>query len=187
MRFRAAVLMLGCLSGTFISAAEPRKSISVGDKVPDLVLEDLLGKSWQLSELHQKAELKNRSVVVLTFWCSFCHSCRHVEAELDQFTQAHKGRAAVFALDSSPGETADDIAEFLKKKGLALQVLLDTDGSATELFGVKVTTTTVVIDADGVLRYCGQFRNGKQRYVDDAVEAVLAGNEVQIKTTPHRG
>jgi hypothetical protein len=51
-----------------------------------------------------------------------------------------------------------------------------------------VTTTTVVIDGDGVLRYCGQFKEGdKHAFAEDALRAVLAGKEVAVKTTLHQG
>lgn len=187
MPFRAALLLATLLPATLIEAADPTNSIAVGDKVPDFTMTDLDGKTWKLSELHRKAGLKNRTAVVLTFWCSFCHSCRHVERHLDQLAKEYKGKAAIFAIDASAGETAEAVAEFAKEKGLTVPVLLNSDSSAADLFGTKVTTTTVVIDADRVLRYCGQFGHGEHRPAEDALTSVLAGRDVQVKTTPHRG
>jgi hypothetical protein len=45
----------------------------------------------------------------------------------------------------------------------------------------------VVIDGNGVLRYCGQFRRKAGGSAEEALKAVLAGKEVGIKTTPHNG
>ena len=45
----------------------------------------------------------------------------------------------------------------------------------------------VVIDGDGVLRYCGQFSDGQHAFAKDALRAVLAGEEVRIKKTRHKG
>ena len=56
-----------------------------------------------------------------------------------------------------------------------------------DLFGVRRTTTTVVIDGNGVLRYCGQFRQKDGGSAEEALTAVLAGKEVAVKTTPHNG
>lgn len=45
----------------------------------------------------------------------------------------------------------------------------------------------MVIDGDGVLRYCGQFRREEGGSAEEALQAVLAGTEVAVETTPHRG
>jgi len=44
-----------------------------------------------------------------------------------------------------------------------------------------------VIDGSGVLRYCGQFRQKDGGSAEAALKAVLAGQEVAVKTTPHHG
>ena len=77
------------------------------------------------------------------------------------------------------------MAAFLKKNGLDLPIVLDPNGDTADLFGVKRTTTTVVIDGNGVLRYCGQFRQKDGGSAEAALKAVLAGKEVAVKTTPH--
>ena len=187
MLYRIAIAILASLISTSLAAAEATKSVTVGDRVPDFTVTDVDGKVWKLSELHRKAGFDNRRVVVLTFWCSFCHSCRHVEAHLDQLAKTYKSEAAVFAIDASAGETAEIVSEFAKEKGLGLPILINSDGSAAELFGAKVTTTTVVIDQSGELRYSGRFGDGKDRPAEAALKAVLAGTEVQVKTTKQRG
>ncbi len=178
----AAVVMMICLSG-----ADRPKGIPVGDKVPDFTVIDLDGKSWKLSTLHEKAGLKERGPVVLTFWCSFCGSCRQVESSLDKLATANERKAAVFALDASAGESADKVAKVARDKKLSLSILMDGEGQSADVFGTRHTTTTVVIDSQGVLRYCGQFEHGKQQYLKDALAAVLAGDEVRVKKTPHHG
>lgn len=187
MSFRPALLAVALIPATLVQAVESASRTAVGDQVPDFTVVDLDGKTWKSSELHRKAGLKDRTAVVLTFWCSFCHSCRHVEGDLDRLAKEYKGKAAVFAIDASAGETAEDVLEFADEKGLTVPILLNPDASAADLFGTKVTTTTVVIDADGVLRYCGRFGHGKHRPAEEALKAVLAGKDVQVKTTPHRG
>lgn len=187
MSLRVAFFAVALIPAMLLRAAEPTSRVGIGEKVPDFTVVDLDGKTWKFSELHRKASLKDRTAVVLTFWCSFCHSCRHVEGDLDQLAKDYKGKAAVFAVDASAGETAEGVLEFADERGLTVPILLNPDGSAADLFGTKVTTTTVVIDADGVLRYCGQFGHGKHCPAGEALKAVLAGKDVQVKTTPHRG
>lgn len=158
--------------------------LAVGDPVPDFAVRDLQGKTRLLSDLRKQTQ---SGIVSLTFWCSFCHSCRPVEARLDRFARDHKDQAVVAAIDASAGETAAGVAAFARKRGLSLPILMDTPGKAADLFGVKLTTTTVVIDGQGILRYRGQFLDGDQMLAGDALKAVLAGEPVTRKETPQRG
>jgi peroxiredoxin len=161
--------------------------VKVGDKVPDFSVRTLDGKSVKLSELQKDASRTKKGVVVLSFWCTTCHSCRDVEHLLAKLAKDYEGQAPVFALTANANETAQDVAAFLKKNALALPVVLDPSGHTADLFGVKRTTTTVVIDGNGVFRYCGQFQQKGGGSAEEALKAVLAGKEVAVKTTPHHG
>ncbi len=156
--------------------------------MPDFSLRDLDGSIVKFSELQKNAKRTENGVVVLSFWCSTCASCRRVERRLDKLTQDYRGRALVFALDANAGETPHAVSTFAKKNGLTLPIFLNPDGRAADIFGTQVTTTTVVIDGQGVLRYCGRFSDGDRRaYAEDALKAVLTGKEVGVKTTPQDG
>lgn len=158
--------------------------LAVGDPVPDFTVRDLQGKTHRLSDLRKRTK---SGIISLTFWCSFCHSCRHVEARLDGFARDHKNLAVVAAIDASAGETAAGVAAFARKTGLTLPILMDAPGETADLFGVKATTTTVVIDGKGILRYRGQFQEGDQMLAKNALQAVLAGKPVARKETRQRG
>jgi RNA polymerase sigma factor (sigma-70 family) len=167
------------------SAAPAR--LKVGDKVPDLTLRGLDGKAVRLRELQKDSQRTKSGVVVLSFWCSFCPSCRRVEPALEKLAKDYAGKALVMALDASAGETAEQVNAAARKAGLTVPIVLDPDGRTADLFGTEATTTTVVIDGAGLLRYCGRFHNGDRTYVEDAVNAVLAGRDVAVPTTPHDG
>ena len=61
--------------------------VKVGDKVPDFSVQSLDGKSVKLSELQKDARHAKNGVVVLSFWCTTCHSCRDVEELLPSWTR----------------------------------------------------------------------------------------------------
>lgn len=164
-----------------------KSAVKVGDKVPDFSIATLDGKSVKLSELQKDEKQSKTGVVVLSFWCTTCHSCRHVEGQLAKLAKDYAGQAAVIALDANADDNAQSVFAFVKKNGLTVAVVLDPSGSSADVFGIKVTTTTVVIDGNGVLRYCGQLRHKGGASAEDALKAVLAGNEVAVKTTPHTG
>jgi thiol-disulfide isomerase/thioredoxin len=164
------------------AAADRKGAVAVGGKVPDFSVRTLDGKAVKLGELRKDPKRTKTGVVVLSFWCSTCHSCRRVEHALDKLARDYEGRAAVIALGANAGETAERVAAFAKEKGLGLPIVLDPGGGTADVFGTEVTTTTVVIDGDGVLRYCGRFGQA-----EEALKAVLAGKEVAVKATPHDG
>jgi hypothetical protein len=110
-----------------------------------------------------------------------------MEELLAKLAKEYSGKAAIFALDANDGDSAQDIRAALKKSGLALPVALDVDGRAADIFGITKTTTTLVIDGNGVLRYCGQFKTKDGVSAEDALKAVLAGKEVITATTDHKG
>jgi thiol-disulfide isomerase/thioredoxin len=161
-------------------------AIAIGDKVPEfeVVIE---GKKWKLSELRKNPDMTSDGTLVLTFWCSFCHSCRHVEEHLNELAKQYQGTVGVIALDASAGETAEGVAAFAAEKGLTLPIALSPGGTAADIFGTRVTTTTVVIDSDGILRYCGRFSDQEHNFAEDALKAVLAGEEVPLKKTRQKG
>jgi thiol-disulfide isomerase/thioredoxin len=165
-----------------LSRPKHKGTVTVGAKVPDFSVRALDGKAVKLSELQKDRKRTKTGVIVLSFWCSTCHSCRRVERHLDKLAKDYRGRAAVIALDANAGETAERVAAFAKKEGLTLPIVLDPSGRTADVFGTEVTTTTVVIDGDGVLRYNGRFGQG-----EEALKEVLAGKEVSVKTTPHDG
>ena len=110
-----------------------------------------------------------------------------MEAHLDKLAKDYAGQAAVIALDANADDTAQSVAEFLKKNGLTLPVVLDASGHSADVFGIKVTTTTVVIDGNGILRYCGQFKANGGASAEEALKTVLAGKDVRVTTTTHNG
>jgi len=165
----------------------PEGSVKIGDEVPVFSVRTLDGKSVRLSELQKDGRRTQKGVVVLSFWCTTCHSCRDVEHLLARLSRDYEGQAAVIALAANADESAESVDAFLKKNGLDLPVVLDPSGNTADLFGVNRTTTTVVIDGNRVLRYCGQFQQKGGGSAEEALKAVLAEQEVAIKTTPHYG
>jgi len=159
-------------------------ALPVGQEVPDFSVTDLSGKTLTLSDLQKKSK---SGVVTLTYWCSFCHSCRHLEKRLDEFARQQADKATVVLVDASAGETAAGVSAFARKTGLTLPILLDAGGKSVDLFGVRATTTTLVIDANRVLRYRGQFGHGNAEPGPAALKAVLAGETVAQKETTQRG
>ncbi len=162
-------------------------AIAIGDKVPSFSIVTLAGKTESLAELQKDSKSGRTCPVVLTFWCSFCGSCRKIDKSLDEFAAEFKDQATVVAIDASAPDSAKAIAEFVKEHKLSVPVVIDEKGKVADLFGTHVTTTTVVIDAAGKLRYRGQFAHGTHSYAKDALKAILDGKVVAHKETKEHG
>ncbi len=160
------------------------KRLVVGDKVPDFGVTDLSGKVVKLSDLQKRTE---SGVVSLTFWCSTCHSCRMMDARFQKLAAEWKDKATVVGIDANAADTAANVEEFIRAKKFSVPILLDANGKAADLFGVRLTTTTVVIDKAGVLRYWGQFGGEDSPYVGNALRAVLDGKDVTVRETSASG
>lgn len=161
-----------------LSLLQAPAPVKVGEKVPAFTVTDTAGQAWTLAALQKRTESE---VVSLTFWCTFCHSCRMMDARFQKHADDYREKAAVVGLDASAVDTPEKIEAFARDKKFTVPVFIDA-GKAADLFGVSKTTTTVVIDKDGVLRYRGRF-DGAQA----ALKAVLAGEEVQVKETDAAG
>ncbi len=181
---------LACLLLLLITSAAdkpPAQRIQLGEKVPDFSVELLDGAQHKLSQVRKNKKLSGKGVTVLTFWCSFCHSCRDIDKPLQQLAKKYDGQCLVLAIDASYGETVKQVRGFCREKKLSLPVALDEFGKSADIFGVTMTTTTVVIDAEGRLRYIGRFRQGKKTPAEDALKSVLAGTDVLVQSTKPRG
>lgn len=82
----------------------------------------------------------------------------------------------------------------IEQYGIKTPVLLDESGKVGKMYAAKRTPELYVIDAEGVLRYHGAIDDNprpsgtaKTNYVRDAVKAVLAGEEVDVKQTKAYG
>ena len=163
------------------------KAHSVGDKVPNFEVRTLKGRKTTLKDIQSDRRNNTSGVTVLTFWCSFCGSCRMVDKPLSELSRKYEGKVAILALDASAGEQARTISKVLKEKNLKMPVLIDSAGDLADLFGAKMTTTTVVIDANNVVQYWGQFQQGDNALAAEAIEAVLAGKKPLQEHTRERG
>jgi thiol-disulfide isomerase/thioredoxin len=117
-------------------------------KAPDVTFRSLDGRSFRLRDLRGH-------VVVLNFWGVWCGPCVEELPALAAFAQTPQARSGrVLAVNSGiGGESAEDIAGFVRAHHLRVPVVLDPDRVAYRAFAVHALPTTIVIDAEGVARF----------------------------------
>lgn len=170
----------------------------LGHAAPDFTLKDTEGKEHKLSDLKGK-------VVVLEWTCCKCpFVVRHQKQEktMQHTFESFKDKDVVWlAIDSTNPEHAGGYTEDMIKEWkddddvkLPYAVLRDADGKVGHIYGAKTTPHMFVIDKEGKLVYSGAIDDNPHgdkkeatNYVVKAVEASLAGTEVEVASTKPYG
>jgi hypothetical protein len=94
---------------------------------------------------------------------------------------------------SNLNEPEELLQTMSKERGLPV-VLRDTHQIVANLYGAQTTPHLFVIDRTGILRYQGAFddvsfrkRTSSIQYLDEAVEALLAGHSPNPEYSPPYG
>ncbi|MCA9981274.1 MAG: TlpA family protein disulfide reductase, partial [Anaerolineales bacterium] len=126
-----------------ISADQLPIAPTAGSQAPDFTLTTLAGDTLTLSELRG-------TPVVLNFWASWCGPCRY---ETPYFQQIHETNGdEVLILGINQREGAETVAAFGDEFSLTYPLLLDSDGQVSTAYRVFGLPTTVLVDANGVVR-----------------------------------
>lgn len=147
-------------------------------------LVDLEGKPHTVAELAGDPEIE---ALVLVVWCSRCASCRGVEHDLAEYTASCGPHVKVYALSPHPTDSPDRIKKFLIGQGIHLNVVRDINQALIRALKVDRTTTALVYDHSGKLRYVGPFQGDGSGFAKDAVREIQAGQEVSMKARPLKG
>ncbi|MBC8330632.1 MAG: redoxin domain-containing protein [Anaerolineae bacterium] len=140
--------------GFFTDGDSPRMSESLDQSAststlamdapaPDFELVSLNGESIRLEDLRGQP-------VLINFWATWCAPCKlEMPAFQDRYEQ-HAGALRILAVNFD--EPRADVHAFADDLGLTFDVLLDPGGEVQRLYQVRGYPTTVLVDADGVVR-----------------------------------
>lgn len=133
--------------------------------------------------------------VTLIFVADTCPVANAFQPSLAAFHKAYADQGvACVQVHCSSLVTADEVKKHVVDFGITMPVVFDPKQKLGRLTGAKVTPEAIVIDRTGTVRYRGAINNlyagyGKKRrvatahYLQDAVDAVLAGDTVKTPTT----
>lgn len=168
--------------------------VTAGSIAPDFTLPDLSGKTWKLSEL-----TKSGKTVVLMWFNPDCpYVVKHFTNNHSTFNDivknySDKGVVLLAINSGAPGKQGAGLERNKKAVDdwkINFPVLLDESGNTGRAYSAKRTPEMFVINKDGYIVYHGAIdddagteKPGKINYVTSALDALLAGKEVQTKTS----
>ncbi len=180
-------------------AQEAHPILALGSPAPNFELPGVDGA------VHKLADYSASQVLVVVFTCNHCPIAQMYERRITQLAEDYKDRGVAVAaiqpndpkaitideLDSS--DVSDSLEEMkirAQYKHLTYPYLYDGETQVvTDAYGPQATPHAFVFDHDRRLRYEGRMDNSyrielvKTHEVRDAVDALLAHREVEVKHT----
>jgi len=165
--------------------------LNLGSRSPEF--NNLPGTDGKKHSLKNFAEHK---CLVIVFSCNHCPYVQAYEARMIAFQRDYAPKGVQLVAVNS-NETAnypeDNFEEMVKRsqqQGFNFPYLRDDDQSVAEVFGATHTPEFFLFDQKRVLRYHGKMDDNYQtpgavkvHYLRNAVDAVLAGEEIREKET----
>jgi len=193
----AALAAVPLALGAGFHPAQENTPYTVGSVIPgDIKLMDIYGKEHTLQDFRGK-------IVFIHFWSIVCPYEKLAEPKCIEIQKDYGAKGVVeIAINANQRELKTDgpvpyadLREHVEKAGVNFLVTVDPGNKITDLLGGQSTPHCFVIDRDGVLRYSGALDDdpkgakGKDAvsYVRNAIDALLAGKEVEVKTTKPYG
>jgi peroxiredoxin len=159
----------------------------VGREAGAVRLPDASGKERTL------AEFSEAKAVVLVFVSTQCPISNRYLPELGAMAKEYADRGVVVLAANPNRNEQGEIEAHAKERGVLFPVLRDADHALADRFGIVTIPTALVLDGKRVVRYRGRIdddpMSGRPRRRDlrEALDAVLAGREVDVPETEPRG
>jgi peroxiredoxin len=160
----------------------------IGSPAPDFTLNDPNGTPHTLSA-------QRGHIVVVNFWSAECPwSRRGDEILATRLPEWERQGVRLWGIASNASEPEYEIRAEMADRGTTYPILLDPGNAVADLYDAQATPHLFLVDAEGIVRYSGALddatfrkRQGKVRYLDEALAAVQAGRDPDPAETPAYG
>ena len=155
--------------------------------------------------MHQLSDYADKEVLMVVFTCNHCPEAQAAEVKIKEVIEKYQDESFGFVAISgnSPkglrvdelrfsiyGDSYEEMVDHAKEYDLNYPYLFDgEDQKVTMAYGARSTPHVFIFDKDRILRYNGRLDSGRgeewgdSRDAVNAVDALLAGKEVEVSTT----
>lgn len=175
--------------------------LELGKPAPEFSLPGTDGKT------HSLADFKQAKLLVVIFTANHCPDARAAAPRMAELDAKYRDRGVAFVAISGNdpkalrpdelgycayGDSFEEMKPFAEENGWRFPYLYDGDTQAvTRAYGAQATPHVFVFDAERKLRYHGRIDDLQRQfgplpvdnYVGKAIDALLAGNEIELKST----
>lgn len=160
--------------------------MQINQPAPDFELPDLHGHPHRLSAYRGK-------IVIVNFWSAECPHSERADRSLMACLVQWGGEVELLPVAANRSEALQAVEEAARSRRLP-RVLIDAEHVVADLYEAVATPHVFVVDRHGILRYRGavddvtfRHRTATRFYLEEAVEALLAGRLPALPETPAYG
>lgn len=184
--------MTGCLL-LMVAATPVRLGYEVGDTVADFKLKNTNGKMVALSDY------RDAKGVIVIFDCNTCPYSKAYNERIIALNNKYASQGFPVVLiqpndpEKSPGDSYEDMVKYAQKKGYDFPYLFDETQTVARNFGATNTPHVFLLKKEGSsfkVVYIGAIDDSardasavSKKYLEDAVNSLLAGREVPSSKT----
>lgn len=187
-----AVMVLTLTLSAF-TATTDEDGYKIGDVATDFSLENIDGKMVSLSDF------KDAKGFIVVFTCNTCPYAVAYEDRVEALNKkyADKGYPVIAIMpnntDVKPGDNMEAMKARAKAKGFTFPYLMDKGQKIYPQYGATKTPHVYLLEKTkkgNVVKYIGAIDDNykdanevKTKYVENAVDALLKGKEIEVKET----
>lgn len=177
----------------FIGTVNAQSGYKVGDAIEDFSLKNIDGNMVSL------ADYQDAKGFIITFTCNTCPYANMYEERIIALDKkyASKGYPVIAIMPNNtsvkPGDSFEEMQKRAKEKGYTFPYLIDVKQTIYPKFGATKTPHNYVVQKTNngtIVRYIGAIDDNykdanavNQKYVENAVDALLNGKEVEVTET----
>ncbi|NKI33407.1 thioredoxin family protein [Croceivirga thetidis] len=172
---------------------QPVAGYQIGDKAADFNLKNIDGKMVSLSDF------EDAKGFLVIFTCNTCPYAVKYEDRIIALDEKYKNKGvpvvAIMPNDTSikPGDSFDNMKKRAEEKGFTFPYLIDEKQEVFPEYGATRTPHVYLLqktNEGNFVRYIGAIDDNYQdeaqveiKFVENAVDAMLAGEPIQVTTT----
>ena len=190
LAFACCVVLLLASSAV---AGKYNQTLNIGDAAPAWT--DLPGTD---GKKHSFADFKDKELLVVVFTCNSCPVAADYEERILDIAKKFAGPSGKVGLvainvNKIPDDSLDKMKERAEAKGFTFPYLYDDTQQIAKAYGANYTPEFFVADKNRRIVYMGGMDDNskvdavKNKYLEPAIEAALAGAEPIAKETFPRG
>lgn len=164
----ARILPLAVLGAALLAPVSARAQhaidLPLGAMLPDLKVETLEGVPFSMGQYIGKGPM------LIEVWATWCPNCEELAPKILAAKKKYEGKVRFVGLAVSFNQSPNRVKLHMQKHGFDVETFYDRKGEADAVYGVKATSTVIVIDKTGKIVYAGA---GGDQDIESAVRKAL--------------